>query len=79
MDQQIFNLIVGLFSVLLTIIGVCVTWWVNTIWAMVKAQQQEISTLHVELVKNYVPRIEQQHMLDKIFTALDEIRRDIKR
>jgi preprotein translocase subunit Sec63 len=79
MDQQIFNLIVGLFGVLLTIIGVCVTWWVNTIWGMVKAQQTEISRLHVQLVQNYVPRVELQQTFDRILNKLDEIQKGLSK
>lgn len=75
MDQQLFNIIYGLFGILLTIIGVCVLWWVNTIWGLVKSQQESINNLHTNLAGNYMPRPEMNRTLERIFDALDDIRK----
>lgn len=68
MDQQ------GLINTLIAAIGSGIAWWVNNIWGMVKMQQKEISTLHIKLAENYVPRVEIEGKLGRIQDTLDEIR-----
>jgi len=74
MDQQtVINILIG-------VSGACIAWWVNAMWKMVEALQQDISNLHVELAKNYAPRAEMQATLDRILDAIDDLRkmRDVK-
>lgn len=79
MEQQFINTLLSIVSGLMAILGVAVAWWVNNIWAMVKAQQEEISKLHIELVQNYVPRLELQKTFERMFDKLDQIQREIKK
>jgi hypothetical protein len=72
MDQQ------TLINVLLGIAGFCIAWWVNKIWGMVTAMQQDISNLHVKLAENYMPRSETNITLSRIFDKLDEIQSEIR-
>jgi hypothetical protein len=70
--QELLNI---LGAVLLAGVG----WWLNNLWAMVKSLQEQISTVHVKLVENYVPRAEMQEAFERIFNKLDEIQRELKR
>lgn len=54
-------------------------WVVNALWGMVKTLQTDISSLHIELAKNYVPRAELEARLTRIQDTLDEIRDEIRR
>jgi hypothetical protein len=72
MDQQSF------INILLGVAGFCIGWWVNAIWKMVGSMQADISNLHVELAKNYVPRAELEAKLDRILDAVDEIRGELR-
>jgi hypothetical protein len=63
-----------LINTLMGVIGAGGGWWINTIWGMVKMQQKEISTLHIKLAENYVPRVEIEAKLARILDTLDEIR-----
>lgn len=62
-------------SVLIGLVTAGVGWWVKNIWSMVIAQQTQITTLQVELAKNYIPRAEMQDTLKRIFDKLDEIQK----
>lgn len=73
MDQQ------TLINCLLSGVGAGIAWWVNNVWAMVKAQQQDISNLHIKLAENYVPRAELEARLTRIQDTLDEIRDGLRR
>lgn len=73
MDQQ------TLINCLLGGVGAGIGWWVNNVWSMVKSQQQDISNLHIELAKNYVPRAELEQKLTRMQDTLDEILRDLRR
>lgn len=77
--QDLVNIIAALGAGLFAIIGAGVTWWVNNIWSMVKTLQTDVSNLHVELVKNYVPRSELQAAFDRIFDTLEDIRKEVKK
>lgn len=58
---------------LLGLITAGIGWWVKNIWAMVIEQQKQITSLNLELAKNYVPRQELQSTFDRIFEKLDEL------
>jgi cell division protein FtsB len=73
MDQQ------TLINLLISGVGAGIAWWVNNVWAMVKSQQQDITNLHIELAKNYVPRAELEQKLTRMQDTLDEILRDLRR
>jgi hypothetical protein len=77
MNQQLFNVIYGLFGILLSIIGACALWWVNMIWEMVKEQKKEINDLHIRLAEGYMPRAEMNRTLERIFNALDDLRKEL--
>lgn len=79
MQQEFINILLATVSCLAVIVGAGITWWVNTIWSMVRAQQLAISELHVALVKDYVPRAELQKTFERFFDKLDEIQREIKK
>jgi hypothetical protein len=66
-----------LMTALLGIVLAGVGWWVKTIWAMVVAQQVQITTLQVELARSYMPRAELQDTLKRLFDKLDEIQREV--
>jgi hypothetical protein len=76
-EQQLFNLLVGAVVTLTTLAGSGVAWWVSTIWGMVKTLQTQVSSLHVELAKNYAPRAELQSSFDRIFDKLDQIQKEL--
>lgn len=78
-SQEFFNAVIAIFGVLAAIIGFCITWWVNNIWSMVKVLQTDVSSLHVELAGSYVKRQELQATFDRIFDALDDIRKEVSR
>lgn len=77
MDQQTFNVIFGVFSCLLSIIGIGAMWWVNNMWDMLKSQQSQLSDLHINLAANYAPRAELRTVLDKINDKLDDIQKRV--
>jgi hypothetical protein len=64
-DQTFVNYLIGA-------LGFCIAWWINNIWGMVKMLQQEVSNLHVELTKNYVPRVELEKNFERIFKAQED-------
>lgn len=72
MDQQLINAMAA-------VIGFGAAWWINNIWSMVKVLQQDISNLHIELAKNYVPRQELEMRLTRIQDTLDEIRDEMRK
>jgi uncharacterized membrane-anchored protein YhcB (DUF1043 family) len=85
MDPQLFQIIVALVVGLLTIIGAGIAWWVNGIQETLRGQQKQmvelmtqISTLNIELAKNYAPRQELQQTFDRIFALLQEIQREVR-
>lgn len=73
MDQQTY------INFLLGAIGGGIGWWVNNIWAMVKAQQADISRLHVKLAENYVPRAELDARFTRMQDTLDDIHAIVRR
>lgn len=75
--QQLINLAFALCAALFGIICTCVTWWVNTIWADVKAQKKEIADLQIKLIEGYVPRTELEKTFARLFDKMDEISREI--
>jgi hypothetical protein len=70
-SQEVLN-VVG--AVLLAGAG----WWLNNLWQMVKSLQEQLSAIHVKLVEQYMPRVEMQNVLNRIFEKLDEIQKDMK-
>lgn len=75
--QQFINLAFGLAAGLFGLLMTCVTWWVNTIWADVKAQKKQIDDLQLKLVEGYVPRSELEKTFARLFDKMDEISREI--
>lgn len=74
-----------LLNVLIAVAGFCVAWWVRTIQsAQIKQQDQmvelmrQISSLNVELAKNYAPRAELEKTFERIFNLLEEIRKEVR-
>lgn len=78
MDQHILNLLIGVIMTLFGIVGSGVTWWVSTIWSMVRTQQEQITRLSLELARNYTPKHELHDMLNQLLRKIDEIQVDIK-
>jgi ABC-type molybdate transport system ATPase subunit len=64
--QQVVNALFG-------VVGAGVAWWVNTIWGMVRSQQEQITQLNVKLVESYVPRVELEKTFSRIFDTLEKI------
>lgn len=62
-----------LLSVVITGVG----WWVANIWSMVRDQQKQITDLQVHLANHYVPRAESDRHLERIYDALEEIRKSL--
>lgn len=71
--QQTFNIMFSIGGALAGIIGSCALWWINTIWSMVKSQQEQITKLNVQMVQAYVPRQELDKTFSQIFDKLDKI------
>lgn len=78
MEQHILNLLVGVIMALFGIVGSGVTWWVSTIWTMVRSQQAQITNLSLELARNYTPKHELHDLLNQLMRKIDEIQVDIK-
>lgn len=73
MDQQtLINWLVGGGAAVFV-------WVVNRLWRMVETLQTDVSNLHIELAKNYVPRAELEGKLTRIQDTLDEIRDEFRR
>jgi predicted O-methyltransferase YrrM len=51
-----------------------ILWVANALWGMIKTLQTDVSNLHIELARNYVPRAELEQRLTRIQDTLDEIR-----
>lgn len=66
-----------IITTLLGIVLAGVSWWVKNLWAMVVAQQVQITALQVELARGYMPRAELQDTLTRIFNKLDEIQSEV--
>ena len=75
MDQTGFNIVYGVITTLMAIIGFGVAWWVNNMWGMLRSQQEQISELNIKIVANYVPRAELQAIFEKINDKLDDIQK----
>lgn len=69
-QQQVMNVLFG-------VAGAFVAWWVNTIWAMVKSQQEQITAMNLKLAENYVQKAELEKTFNKIFDTMDEIKKEI--
>lgn len=69
-EQQVINILMG-------IAGAGVAWWVKTIWAMVRSQQEQITALNLKLAENYVQKIELEKTFNKLFDGMDEIKKEI--
>lgn len=78
MDQQFFNVLIGVVMALMSIIGACVGWWVNNIWDMVKSLQKQVVDLNLDVSRNYVPRQELQATLERILNKLDELQKEMR-
>ena len=78
MDQQTFQVLTAIATTLISIIGAGVAWWVNNLWSMVRTQQDQITNLKVELAAKYMPREELQETLNRIFSLLEEIRKEVR-
>jgi cell division protein FtsB len=48
-------------------------WWSNNIWNTVQVMQSQVTTLNIELARNYVPRAELQANFDRIYSSLERI------
>lgn len=70
-SQRIINVLAGL---VLGFLG----WWSNNIWTTVQEMQKQVTTLNVELARNYVPRMELQQNFERIYNSLDRIDRQTK-
>lgn len=70
--QQIINV---LGAIVLGFLG----WWSNNIWSSVQTMQSQITTLNVELARNYAPRVEMQNNLDRIYSKLDTIEKQVRK
>lgn len=71
MDQQ------QIIQVLFGVAGGCVVWWVNKIWAMVQSQQEQITAVNLKLAEHYVQKSDFEKSLDRIFDAVDEIKKEV--
>lgn len=69
-QQQVINTLFG-------VAGFCVAWWVNTLWSMVKSQQEQITAVNLKLAENYVQKAELEKTFNKIFDTMDEIKKEI--
>lgn len=67
-----------IISTLIALAGFCVAWWVNNIWAMVKEQQQQLAALSLKLAEHYVNKAEYTKTVDRLFTKLEEIQKDVQ-
>jgi hypothetical protein len=74
--MEVFNspVVHALLWVVVTGVG----WWVNNMWQMIQSQQRQLTELNVKLAENYVPRVELQSSLNRIFDMLEEIRKNQK-
>ena len=63
------NLINALAGIVFAFLG----WWSNNIWNTVQNLQTQVTSLNIELARNYIPRTEVQANFDKILKKLDEI------
>lgn len=70
-SQRIINVLAGL---VLAFLG----WWSNNIWQTMQTMQMQVTSLNVELARNYVPRVELQANFDHINAKLDAIDRQTK-
>lgn len=75
-SMEVFNspVVHALLWVVVTGVG----WWVNNMWQMIQSQQRQLTELNVKLAENYVPRVELQSSLNRIFDMLEEIRKNQK-
>lgn len=76
-SQQVFNILVGIVGGLVTIIGTCVTWWVNNMWAEHKTLKAELSDFKLKVANESVSKVDLEKISDKIFHRLDEISKEV--
>lgn len=67
-----------LINMLASVVFAFLAWWSNNIWNTVQTMQQQVTTLNVELARNYVPRAELQNHFDRIEGTLERIDRQTK-
>lgn len=65
-------------NALVAIVMSLISWWGLTIWSNQKEMQSQITTLTVELARNYAPRAEMQSHFDRIENTLERIDRQTK-
>lgn len=78
-----------IINVLLGLVLAGVGWWVNNIWRMVLdlqkahnnqavAYQEQLSSLSLELAKNYPSRTELDPKFERLFNKLEEIQKEMR-
>lgn len=78
MDQQLFQIIVIVFGMLIGIIGFFTRGLIKDMQVAIKDQSKDITELRVDLVRDYVPRGELIDTFNKIFEELKGIRGEMK-
>lgn len=60
-------------------LGAVLTWWVKIVWSSVNKQQTALSELHIKMATDYVTKQELNKSLDRIFDAIDDIRKGMSK
>lgn len=68
--QQLLNL-------LFAAIGFGGAWWINTIWNKIQDLQTQLAQTNLKLAEGYVPRAELEKTFERLFDAIDEIKKEI--
>lgn len=77
MDSHIlFEIVMGLFTGLISLVLAGVAWWTKTVWSMSVEQQKAINALYVKFGE-YASRTEIEGKLGEIFDQLRELTRTV--
>lgn len=70
MDWQImFNLLTGLASLILVLLG----WWAHEIWDQVIKLKENINNVKVDLPTNYVPKVDMNDRFNKVDLQFEKV------
>lgn len=68
-----------ILEALLGVVVGIVAWWTKETWAKLQRLTDKVGEIDNDLGKNYVPRSELQKTFERIFDALDDIRKEVKK
>lgn len=73
-----FDVVMALFTGLISILLAGVSWWMSNLWKTVSRQQDQIIALSLKVAEGYMTKTELQQIFSRIFDALETIQKELR-